>query len=183
MTLITRLTRLFRADFHAVLDRIEEPELLLRQAIREMEDELARQEQAIRLATHEEGEYAARRAHLGERLAEIEEELDLCFSSGKEALARGLVKRKLETQRLGKHLASRQEALTNGLARRQATLAENRAALDSLRQKAELVAIRAQADGDPDDGGFAEHSAREPVVTAEEVEVAFLRERQARNRS
>ena len=182
MTLITRLSRLFRADFHAVLDRIEEPELLLRQAIREMEDELAGQEQAIRLATHEAGEYAARRARLDERLGEIQEELDLCFSSGKEELARGLVKRKLETQRLGKHLAARQEVLQKGLARRQATLAENRAALDSLRQKAELVAIRTQADGEPDESGLAEHAAREPVVTAEEVEVAFLRERQARSR-
>ena len=47
MTLITRLSRLFRADFHAVLDRIEEPETLLRQAIREMEEEIACQEQAM----------------------------------------------------------------------------------------------------------------------------------------
>lgn len=182
MTLITRLARLFRADFHAVLDRIEEPELLLRQAIREMEDELARQEQAIRLGTHEKHECGARQARLGERLAEIEEELDLCFSSGKETLARGLVKRKLETQRLGKQLAAREEALQNSLARRQATLAENRAALDSLRQKAELVAIRTQADDHADEPGVPERSIREPAVTAEEVDVAFLRERQARSR-
>ena len=41
MALITRVSRLFQADFHAVLDRIEEPEVLLRQAVREMEEELA----------------------------------------------------------------------------------------------------------------------------------------------
>ena len=41
MALINRVSRLFRADFHAVLDQIEEPELLLKQAIRDMEDELA----------------------------------------------------------------------------------------------------------------------------------------------
>ena len=40
MALITRISRLFQADFHAVLDRIEEPEQLLKQAIREMEDSL-----------------------------------------------------------------------------------------------------------------------------------------------
>ena len=40
MALITRISRLFKADFHAVLDQIEEPEQLLRQAIREMEDDL-----------------------------------------------------------------------------------------------------------------------------------------------
>ena len=41
MELINRIARLFKADFHAVLDQIEEPEALLRQAIRDMEDELA----------------------------------------------------------------------------------------------------------------------------------------------
>lgn len=183
MTLITRVTRLFRADFHAVLDRIEEPELLLRQAIREMEDELARQEQTIRLAAHEEGEYAARQDRLDGRLREIEEEMDLCFSSGKEDLARGLVKRKLETQRLGRHLAARREALRNTLARRESALAENRAALDGLRQKAELVAVRAPAGGNRDEADVADLSDRESPVTGEEVEVAFLREKQARSRS
>ena len=42
MALISRVSRLFTADVHAVLDRIEEPEVLLKQAIREMEDEVRR---------------------------------------------------------------------------------------------------------------------------------------------
>ena len=33
MALITRVTRLFRSDLHAVLDNIEEPKILLKQAI------------------------------------------------------------------------------------------------------------------------------------------------------
>ena len=40
MALINRVTRLFKADIHAVLDQIEEPEQLLRQAVRDMEEEL-----------------------------------------------------------------------------------------------------------------------------------------------
>ena len=44
MALITRVARLFRADLHAVLDRIEEPDVLLKQAVREMEEELASEE-------------------------------------------------------------------------------------------------------------------------------------------
>jgi len=51
MALINRLSRLFRADFHAVLDQIEEPEALLKQAIRDMEDDLANTEQRIKLRT------------------------------------------------------------------------------------------------------------------------------------
>ena len=44
MALINRISRLFKADFHAVLDHIEEPEALLKQAIRDMEDDLAKTE-------------------------------------------------------------------------------------------------------------------------------------------
>ena len=41
MTLINRLSRLFKADVHAMLDRIEEPPLLLQQALRDMAQALA----------------------------------------------------------------------------------------------------------------------------------------------
>ena len=41
MALISRVSRLLRADLHAVLDHLEEPDVLLRQAVREMEEALA----------------------------------------------------------------------------------------------------------------------------------------------
>ena len=53
MALITRLSRLFQADFHAVLDRIEEPDIQLKQAIREMQIELQQNEQRLALLQHE----------------------------------------------------------------------------------------------------------------------------------
>ena len=56
MALITRVSRLFRADFHAVLDRIEEPDVLLKQAVREMEEDIARDEQRGKALTHEQGQ-------------------------------------------------------------------------------------------------------------------------------
>lgn len=183
MTLMTRVTRLFRADLHAVLDQIEEPELLLRQAIREMEEALARQAQAIRLATQEQADCAARAARLDERLREIAAQLDLCFAQGKEDLARNLVRHKLEAERLGRLLAERRETLAERLSERRAALSGNQAALDGLRQKAELVSVRA-ADRDDDrcpgycDG--AELFARPQAISGEEVEIAFLREKQMR---
>ena len=40
MAIVNRIRRLFRADVHAVLDIIEEPEAILKQAIREMQEAL-----------------------------------------------------------------------------------------------------------------------------------------------
>jgi len=178
MALITRVSRLFRADLHAVLDRIEEPELLLRQAVREMEEDLARDEQRIRLLQHEQGKLGTREAELEQSLQEIETELDLCFASAKEDLARTLVRRKLEAQRLGKHLAHQRTALRETLAGLTQRVEENRAQLEGMRQKAVLLAGEEHAAH----GDAAWQAPQFPVCEAD-VEVAFLREQQKRSRS
>jgi len=176
MALINRLSRLFRADMHAVLDRIEEPAEVLRQAIRDMDEELAVADRRIRGAARDLESLTARRDELRLRLAEIDGELDLCFASGKDDLAKGLVRRKIETERLQKRLAARHAADEKTLGEAHRQFEERRATLESLRQKADVFA-RSDNRQSPDD---VDWPARELVVGDDEVEVAFLREQQAR---
>lgn len=181
MALITRLSRLFRSDLHAVLDRIEEPELLLRQAIREMEEALAGDEQRIKLMRHELGHIAGREADLDHRLAEIEEQLDTCLASDKEDLARALIRRKLEAGQLRELMARKRKTLQEKVKTLDARLAENRLLLTGMRQKAEILA----AEAGPETVAYG-WSALEPPpcrVRDEDVEVALLREKQKRSRS
>ncbi len=184
MALINRISRLVKADFHAVLDQIEEPEQLLKQAIRDMEDDLAETEQRINLCAHDQEALAVRKSELEAMIAEIDGQLDLCFESGKEDLAKSLIKKKLETERLLKRLNSRFDANDRYLQEQRATLDENRATLDSLRQKAELFAQRmpahAESGSEFDDIGWM---AREMTVGDDEVEIAFLREKSVRGAS
>ena len=116
MALITRVTRLFRSDLHAVLDNIEEPQILLKQAVREMEASIDEDEQRYKLLTHEHMQLASRQTELEHRFEQLEEELDICFDSDKEDLARGLIKRKLETQRLVKAIERKSSTLAGRLA-------------------------------------------------------------------
>ena len=71
MALINRLTRLVKADFHAVLDNLEEPEQLLKQAIRDMEDELAETEQRVILCVKDQEALELRIAELRSSGTEI----------------------------------------------------------------------------------------------------------------
>ena len=184
MALINRVSRLFKADFHAVLDHIEEPEQLLKQAIRDMEDDLAATEQRITLCAHDQDALSVRRSELDDTLSEIDEQLDLCFESDKDDLAKNLIRRKLEASRLLKRLNARHVANEKYLAGQRTMLDENRSTLEGLRQKAELFAQRAPV---PANGGseFDDIAwmAREMTVSDDEVEVAYLREKSQRSAS
>jgi len=184
MALINRISRLFKADFHAVLDQIEEPEALLKQAIRDMEDNLANTEQRIALCAHDQDALSQRRRELEGSIAEINVQLDICFESEKDDLAKSLIKKKLEAERLLKRLCSKHSTNENYLEDQRAMLEENRATLEGLQQKAELFAQRTPAHN----GGDSEFDdiawmAREMSVGSDEVEIAFLHEKSTRSPS
>jgi phage shock protein A len=183
MALINRISRLVKADFHAVLDQIEEPEQLLKQAIRDMEDDLAETEQRINLCAHDQEALHVRKSELESTIAEIDEQLDLCFESDKEDLAKNLIRKKLEAERLLKRLNTKFDANEKYLEEQRASINENRATLDSLRQKAELFAQRAPAHADSSEFDDIAWMARELNVGDDEVEIAFLREKSSRGAS
>jgi phage shock protein A len=174
MALINRMSRLFTADVHAVLDRIEEPDVLLKHAVREMEEELARQELHVRALEHERDALGERHRKTKALLAELAEQLDVCFANGNEELARKVIKRRLETERLEGHVRDRGAVLDRELAVQRTTLNERREQLDVTRQKAELLTPPAGRDDWP---------KAELAVGDAEVEVALLRERQKRQPS
>jgi phage shock protein A len=175
MTLINRTARLFKADLHAVLDRIEEPELLLRQSLREMEEDLDRDQQRLAGLQREIQQLAARGADLGRSLSELDDELDLCFAAANETLARALIKRKLEISRNRESLNNRLQLLTATRADLEARIGENRRRLEDVREKMEVLGV-----GKGATPGSAQALAGEPGIRDEEVEIALLREKQRR---
>ncbi len=184
MALINRISRLVKADFHAVLDQIEEPEQLLKQAIRDMEDDLAEAEQRIKLCVVDQEALGVRKSELEATITEVDGQLDLCFQSKKDGLAKSQIRKKLEAERILKRLNTKFDANERYLEEQRATLEENRTTLESLRQKAELFAQRApsQAEGASEFDDIA-WMAREMTVSDDEVEIAFLREKSARSAS
>ena len=177
MTLITRVSRLFRADMHAVLDQLEEPDLVLRQAVREMEEDLGRERKNLDALRARLQQIAARDAEIEHVLTDIEEKLDICFEAGKDDLSRALIRRRLESQAQRSLLSRNRSRLEERLARLQSCVGEHSAQLEAMRQKAELLAPH-----EPDRQEQM-HDMPDLAVRDADVEVAFLRERQRRERS
>ncbi len=177
MALMTRFARLLRADAHAVLDRLEEPETLLRQAIREMEEELNGATQELKCGELDERQSQSRRYEVDAQLQRLVGELDLAFAADSTALVRNLLRRRLEQERIGRHLDQRLAALAEALSQRRRDVEAQRQRLEALRQKAALFDSEAAAN----EPGVV--SAADFVVTDEDVELALLRERQQRSAS
>lgn len=176
MALITRLTRLFRADMHAVLERMEEPDIVLHQAVREMEEELARGTQALSARELDQRQTRVRIAELEATLKRVSSELDLCFEAGNEPLARTQLRRRLESERMARHLGQRDAALEQDIAARRRVLDEQRRQLEDMRQKAALF------DAEPREGVRDATSWRSEdfAVSEADVDLALLRERRQR---
>ena len=177
MALIHRITRLFRADMHAVLDKLEEPEVLLQQAIREMDDDLQRDVQQLKLLNQQLHHLTSHIKDLNQSLHSLDEELNICFAAHQEELARTLIKRKLETQRHHKHLLTQQAEMENAVNDLSARIATHQSRLESMRQNADVYR-QDHSSAIADDW----HATR-CIVSDDEVEVAFLKEKQRRSAS
>lgn len=173
MALISRVSRLFTADVHAVLDRIEEPEVLLKQAIREMEDEVAKGEQQLKWLRHEAVQLEKKRDAGAAAVQDLDAELDVCFEAGEEQLARTLVKRKLNEEQRTKAAIAQLDSVASAIVDLSAALDDQRNKLAEMQQNAELLTAEP----------VAEVRLGDTTISQDEVDIAFLREKQRRSRS
>ena len=176
MTLLTRLGRLFRADLNAVLDGLEEPAALLKQAVREMEEILAGEDAEQAQLGAEDARLAQAIADGQTRITQLDDELSLCLSAGKDELARGLVRRKLEAASHEGALRKRQQNLRERQALVASRTLEHRQRLDTLRAQA---AMSGGMTATPSDA-FCTAWSPPSTVSEAEIEVALLREKQRR---
>lgn len=179
MALINRITRLFRADLHAVLDRIEEPDALLRESVREMADSIANDERRLKRQELGHAQQTRQEQEISESLVRLTKELDVCFAADQETLARGLIKRRLESERLLTTLQRNRDTTKTGIAELTLRLQEKRTRLAAVEQKLEILAANDSFD-DADTNANAKTVTGEFNVGDDEVEVAFLAEQQQR---
>ncbi len=177
MPILNRLTQLFRADLHGVLDRVEQPDLLLRQSLREMDDALADARRRLERDRRSREALGRRQQEIATTLAASSDELDLCLDAGNDDLARVLLRRRLEGERLLAHLARQSARLDAAIEQAQRALLEQQAQFDLLRQQAEA---QVPAGDDASTAAAPSWSAEQFAVSDADVELALLREQRRR---
>lgn len=173
MALLTRLTRLLRADLHALLDRMEAPDVLLQQALREMDADLQTRQQQQKQRVLQCQRIEQQLLLLEQQKQQFQSELDLCFESCNDALARTFLRRQLETQQRIQQLQFNHHALQQHIERASDELAQQQAQFDSLQLQAEA---------------FTSHEVSAPSssgdtpcqITEADVELALLKAKKER---
>ncbi len=175
MTLMTRMARLFKADMHGILDWLEEPEAVLKQAVRDMETAIDKAEQTVAALVRKETQLQATVSRLETAMTELDNHIDLCFEESNESLARTFVGKKLAMEkRLAavKHMVAEVAAQKDAQQRQIATQREQ---LKTIVDKMQLFVEHSPSWSDQGGGESVDY----PVVD-EEVEVAFMHEKRRR---
>ncbi|WP_089720228.1 PspA/IM30 family protein [Candidatus Entotheonella palauensis] len=96
MTLMMRITRLFKADMHGLLDLLEEPEAVLKQAIRDMQSEIEQGELALADRRQREVQLRSSVDHLENAINACKEQIDIAFEAQHDDLARTFIRKQLQ---------------------------------------------------------------------------------------
>lgn len=179
MTLITRMTRLFKADVHGILDWLEDPEAVLKQAVRDMETEIEHGTQILADFERREEKLKTVVTRLRDSLAELEGQIDICFEENNHDLARTCIRKKLETENRLKAAVRTATAVTAEKEAQQQKIAGQKEQLSAIVEKMQLF-VECRTQSSPQEP-FTTSEGGLGVVSDEEVEIAFLHEKRRRS--
>ncbi len=172
MALMHRLSRLFAADFHALLDQLEQPETLLKQALRDMQEAIAENEMRAGELVRSIAAQDLETARLDRRLKQVDEHLDSAFAASNHHLAKQMVRQRLELEQHASQLADLAERSRDQQQLLLQRLSEQHATLEGFRQK--LTSVQAIA------GNNTAPRTVDERITEQDVEARFLTEQRRR---
>ncbi len=171
MRVFERMGRLVRADAHGLMDQLEERSLVLRQHLREAENEVERKQVALEAMDEQRRALADQGQRLEARVAELDGDVELALAGEDPDLARYAVRRLIPQKAALKELFARAAELDARRSRLAERLEAQRAQLAELRPRVRAALAKR------DLGPVVE--CRGELVSDEEVELELLRRRTA----
>lgn len=169
MTLMTRIARLFKADLHGILDNLEEPETLLKQAVRDMQEEIDQAEADLASLNKQQERLRQKQQHLTGQIEEQKQQLSFCLREDNENLAKSVIRKKLQAELSLKELSGQLKNIGEEIAKKNAETDERKEKLQTIRDKLELFC-------EQHDNAYENEASA--GVSQDDVELAYLSEKQ-----
>lgn len=176
MSILNRISRLFKADLHGILDQLEEPEMILKQAIRDMQEEIDRAETVLASMSRQKERLQQKQQQLALHIEELHQQLQFCLNEDNEALAKSVIRKKLQAELSLQELSRQLNKISEEITQIRSVNDERREKLQAIRDKLEL---------------FGEQHEDEDSITGEstisvsqdDVELAYLYAKQRHAKS
>ena len=136
MSIATRFIRLWKADLHGVMESIEDKGLLLKQCLREMEDELQGKETALNSLVKKKEKAKQEQDVLQQENSKMENDLEAAVSMDKDDISRFLIKKKLVLSRQRQEFASYIQRLEQDILNAQESVFARKAHYEEIQLRA-----------------------------------------------
>jgi len=173
MNILTRISRLFKADIHGILDSLEQPEIILQQSVRDMQSEIDKAELTISELDKQQDKLEQKHQCLEANIKELQEQLQFCFSENNEALGKSVVRKKLQAEVSLKEL-SRQ--LANRTEEKKLKISETDERKEKLQAIRDKLALFTEKTG-LNESYLASKLNSNSIITQDDIELAFLYEK------
>ncbi len=175
MTIMTRFIRLCKADIHGVMDHLEDKQLLLKQYLRDMEDDLNAEKTRMRqlIAANERsrrlfGKYE-------NEIARIKDEIATAIQKEKDDIARFLIRKSRPYIKMRDQTSRQMEAAEDEISQLKTRIEQRRVQLKDIQRRAREYSETIKAGTDMFDMGHVEN---DDAFTEEEIELELFRRKE-----
>jgi len=179
MAILTRIVRLFKADIHGVMDQIEDPGLLLKQHLRDMEESLIQKETRLKKMGIARDQARQEFQKEQEGVDGLESDLEVAIKKDRDDIARMLIKKLKPLSRIQTERRHHIDLLNHEFGQFKENLAQQRLQYEELRQKATAYFHSAQKQRWEEPLSAAPSGLSIHELSEEEVELELLQRKEA----
>lgn len=135
MAIIARIVKIFKADIHGVMDRLEDRRLLLKQHLRDMEEVLHRKEAKLRKMTASHNQKQKDLADYRQQWEALDHDLTVALRMNKDDIARMLIRKMKPLENMSEELTCHLEALNEEMIQFKNHLQQQRLRYEQLKYR------------------------------------------------
>ncbi len=179
MGIMTRVVRIFKADVHGVMDRLEDPELLLKQHLRDMAEALNFKEVNLNKMLVSRNQAQQEFDKYRQRSQKLEQDLAVAIRKNKDEIARMLIRKIKPLDSLQEKIAARIGKLDDEIVSYRDNLDQQRLRYDRLKHRSIEFLNKATVSGWQNDPGQVALIGESGELSEEEIELELLKRKEA----
>jgi phage shock protein A len=179
MGIMSRVIRIFKADVHGVMDRLEDQELLLKQHLRDMAEALNLKEVKINKMLVSRNQAQQEHDKYQQRSQKLEQDLAVAIRKNKDEIARMLIRKIKPLDGLREKIADRIGKLDEEIASYRDNLDQQRLRYDRLKHRSIEFLNKAPESVWQNDLGEIALIGESGELSEEEIELELLKRKEA----